>query len=589
MSLSSTDSLEGFKKTAKVGAPQRFPEILRNAPVGIIITDSNSKCIFVNDKWCSLTGLSQDDANSCWENSIHYDDREYLLSKWGKVLNSGETIAIEFRLNSPEKNQKRLLINAGPYDNSDSSNPLFIGYFTETSGIITNEGFDLKSRRQQSRIDKSAAKISNKNEMQHRILLQSILSPVIALDKELSVQYCNNAFAELINTPIEEIESRKLVDLSSDFKESSLFKTFKRILKDGECLQDQSRFGTVYLNSRVYPTPWGILSISDDVTDQKLAQDAVHNAHIELETRVKERTSELITINKSLSKEINDRKSTQKALIESEECFRNILQNMPVMMDAFDKDTRIIIWNRECQRITGYSEEEVINQPDILNLLYPDKEYREKMIAEWHNRDNDYRNWEWDITCKDGSIKTIAWSNISGLFPVSQWECWEIGFDVTELRQAERELLIINEKMLLEEKALKEKNIALKEILNQIENEKRIISVQIQSNVEKIVLPLLRKLEVKVGEVEKVYITLLEDSLDNITAPFVRKLGQSYSRLTPREIEICNMIKSGLTSKEIASTLNTSVNTINNHRQNIRKKLEISLNKTNLCSYLQTI
>lgn len=45
--------------------------------------------------------------------------------------------------------------------------------------------------------------------------------------------------------------------------------------------------------------------------------------------------------------------------------------------------------------------------------------------------------------------------------------------------------------------------------------------------------------------------------------------------LTNREIEVIQLIKSGLTSKEIAGKLDISPNTINIHRNNIFRKLKV--------------
>ena len=60
-------------------------------------------------------------------------------------------------------------------------------------------------------------------------------------------------------------------------------------------------------------------------------------------------------------------------------------------------------------------------------------------------------------------------------------------------------------------------------------------------------------------------------------------------KLTPREIEICNMIKSGLTTKEISNFLNSSSQTIDKHRKNIRKKLGLTQRYINLTSFLQSL
>jgi DNA-binding NarL/FixJ family response regulator len=44
--------------------------------------------------------------------------------------------------------------------------------------------------------------------------------------------------------------------------------------------------------------------------------------------------------------------------------------------------------------------------------------------------------------------------------------------------------------------------------------------------------------------------------------------------LTNRELEVLRLMKQGLLSKEIADTLQISINTVNSHRQNILQKLK---------------
>ncbi|HEY9649454.1 MAG TPA: GAF domain-containing protein, partial [Coleofasciculaceae cyanobacterium] len=134
------------------------------------------------------------------------------------------------------------------------------------------------------------------------------------------------------------------------------------------------------------------------------------------------------------------RKQSEQALRQSEERLRLILDNMPVMLDAFDSSGNIIFWNRECEQITGYSSQEIVNNPRAMELLYPDAEYRQQMLAAWIERGNDYRNWEWNITCKDGSVKTIAWSNIAQHCPIPGWENWGVGMDMTERKCTEEAL-----------------------------------------------------------------------------------------------------------------------------------------------------
>lgn len=60
------------------------------------------------------------------------------------------------------------------------------------------------------------------------------------------------------------------------------------------------------------------------------------------------------------------------AMQESEQRLRTLLENMPVMMTAFDIDGNIIVWNRECERVTGYTEAEIVTNPQARELFYGD-------------------------------------------------------------------------------------------------------------------------------------------------------------------------------------------------------------------------
>jgi len=76
-------------------------------------------------------------------------------------------------------------------------------------------------------------------------------------------------------------------------------------------------------------------------------------------------------------------------------------------------------------------------------------------------------------------------------------------------------------------------------------------------------------------------------NVNELTSSLGRKLTADILKLTPKEIEICNMIGGGLASKEIADFLSVSYQTVEKHRKDIRKKLGISNKKINLATYLQ--
>jgi DNA-binding CsgD family transcriptional regulator len=150
-------------------------------------------------------------------------------------------------------------------------------------------------------------------------------------------------------------------------------------------------------------------------------------------------------------------------------------------------------------------------------------------------------------------------------------------------------LQLTDSKLRDEQQLLRDKNTALREVLKQIEDDKRHITLQVQTNVDRVVAPILRMLSNKVNSSEQHYLTLLSDSLKDITSPFMSNLENQSRMLSPREGEICNMIRNGMSSKEIAVALDISLHTVLKQRQRIRKKLGITSDQINLASYLQTI
>jgi len=135
-------------------------------------------------------------------------------------------------------------------------------------------------------------------------------------------------------------------------------------------------------------------------------------------------------------------------------------------------------------------------------------------------------------------------------------------------------------------KALEHKNITLSELLGQIEREKRQIEDNVMANIENLIFPIIQKLRLQ-GHSPK-YLQLLQNNLKMLTSSFGRVLAKNEVKLSPREIEICNMIKYGLTSKEIAILLNTTLRTTEKHRAHIRNKLGIINKDINLTSFLKS-
>src|SRR6478609_6801693 len=107
----------------------------------------------------------------------------------------------------------------------------------------------------------------------------------------------------------------------------------RAVLRDGRMLDIPEEpintpLGRRWLHTKKIPifradgTPSHLLGISLDITERKVAQDALAEAHRELERRVMERTRELSETNLRLQNEIDERKRAQEALAQAEEQLR---------------------------------------------------------------------------------------------------------------------------------------------------------------------------------------------------------------------------------------------------------------------------
>ena len=99
----------------------------------------------------------------------------------------------------------------------------------------------------------------------------------------------------------------------------------------------------------------------------------------------------------------------------------------------------------------------------------------------------------------------------------------------------------------------------------------------------------MNKLKVAVPSKGQLLIDIIEQDLKNVTTSFGIKITDELHKLSAREIEICNYIKNGISSKEIARNLHISEPTVISHRNRIRRKLKISNKKINLGTYLNSL
>lgn len=81
----------------------------------------------------------------------------------------------------------------------------------------------------------------------------------------------------------------------------------------------------------------------------------------------------------------------------------------------------------------------------------------------------------------------------------------------------------------------------------------------------------------------------LRHELDQFTASRASTAGDPFITLSPREVQVCEYIRRGMSNKEIGELLSLSPMTVEKHRHSIRKKLGLTNTDVNLSSYLRNL
>lgn len=283
-----------------------------------------------------------------------------------------------------------------------------------------------------------------------------------------------------------------------------------------------------------------------------------------------------------MGEDITKLKQTEQELLEAKKRYQNVVEDQMELVCRYLPNFTLTFCNRAYCQHHGKKHNELIGS-SFLPTISPDDKKELLEFIKSANPDNPIKTRIQKITKSDGKILWVEWRR-RALFDEKGelYEIQSVGRDVTDLKTVEETLQESNIE-------LEKKNIALTEVMYQIEQQKQEIKNDVISNVHDLFIPLLEQW-MPMGKKEGIlYFKLLRRSLEDLTSSFGQKITQRRLGLTQREIQICNMIKRGLTSKEIANLLNISLNTVGRHRHSIRKKAEIIEKKENLYNYLQSL
>lgn len=287
--------------------------------------------------------------------------------------------------------------------------------------------------------------------------------------------------------------------------------------------------------------------------------------------------------------DITDRKLAEEALRQSETRYRQLFDSAPDGVFILDKDGYIVECSNSTMLIYGYSKEEMINKL-ITEFMHPSSA---ASFPEGYAQAQPFEG-EIRIVRSDGTIVYIwrkgiplkdADGNFTGVLAYDR--------DITDRKRAEELLQRHRQRLenVVKERtsSLEEANTALRVMLKTADQIKKEIEETVLFNVKSFALPYLDELKkCSLDDRQKSYIEMLQNSLNQVTEPFLQGVSAQSLTLTPTEVTIMNLIKQGKVTKEIAGLLNMSIRTVETHRYNIRTKLGLKNKAVNLRTYVSS-
>ena len=237
-----------------------------------------------------------------------------------------------------------------------------------------------------------------------------------------------------------------------------------------------------------------------------------------------------------------------------------------------------------CKVLYGYKPSELLGCNIIEKLIPPeDRETQRNIMEELRQSKKPRNGLRRRGMRKDSTIVPI----VTHCLPVLE------GTTVVGFRGLSRDISVIQKLELhLEHKTreLTEVNNALSLLLHQGADARAEHERRIHDNLQRLVLPYLEKIQERCKDQElELYLRVAIANLEKITSTFNLTLSAKLEGLTPRELEVAELIKQGRSTKQMATILDLSSRTVEFYRDKLRVKLGIKSKKTNLRSYLSSL
>jgi len=268
---------------------RRFQALTRISPVGVFRTDESGNCVYVNERWCQISGISNDDAlGSKWAQAIHPDDRELVFSTWTKAVSARQSFRLEYRFCDPNGEITWVLGLAVPEQTERGEIGGYVGTITDITELKRAEAqLRTSEERFRATFEQAAVGIAHVDLEGGFIWVNERFASITGHTRE---ELLTGGFQAITHPDDLEIDLRQIGRLvAGEVPDYSLEKRYLRKLGGVVWVNL-----TVSLSRDAEGVPIHFISVIEDINDRKLAEEQIQRLQNDLERQVRERTAELL-------------------------------------------------------------------------------------------------------------------------------------------------------------------------------------------------------------------------------------------------------------------------------------------------------
>ncbi|MDR3459602.1 MAG: PAS domain S-box protein [Verrucomicrobiae bacterium] len=362
--------------------------VFQSAPVGICIMKSR---VFqkVNDFWCTRLGYAEQDLLGQSPRMLYESDQEYerVGREFYEQLLAGSPTAIQTRQRRRDGTFCDVIMTAAPLQAEDPA--------AGTVVLID----DVTER-------KRAAEILQESETRHRFLFEQNPMPMLIYERgTLQMLAVNEAFIQHYGYSYEEVLALHLPDLYPDDEKMKIAVLIPK-------LHGHANVGEWHHRKRD----------GSFITNLVFSHDLVHqgrNARVAVLTDITERKQVEITIQRE--RDFSD----------------TALNSLPGVFYCYDENLRFRRWNKNFERVTGYTAAEIARLGPLDFFAGADKALLAERIREAF--DKGVAEAEADFVTKDGRRMPYFFTGLTAEID-GQRQLVGVGIDITTRKRVEQEL-----------------------------------------------------------------------------------------------------------------------------------------------------